>query len=261
MSTGLTGLVRAEWMLARYPGQVIPCNWQMTDYTQFIDTCAPMGFLVAEFRNLASQEFLDKGFQWLVFVDHDTIIPGNFLMTINERIIKDPIPMWSGLYFTKSVPSEPLVYRGKGSGYFADWKLGDKVWVDAFPMGCTVIHRSVIKAAWNVSEPYLVQGTPVRRVFESPRYAWADPISYQWKTRTGTEDLDFCWKFIEKGLFSKTDFPEYSRKKYPYMVDTSLFCWHITPDGKKFPSQGEEQYFMSNGNGRRRKSNHTKAGS
>jgi hypothetical protein len=37
------------------------------------------------------------------------------------------IPMLSGLYFTKSLPAEPLIYRGRGNSYYKKWKFGDKV--------------------------------------------------------------------------------------------------------------------------------------
>lgn len=242
IAVGLTGLMRDEWAQSRW-GQVIPCNWGQVEYSQYVPQFGPQDYLVAEFRNLAVQEFLAKQFEWLFFIDNDVVLPQDFYVRMNERIIKEDIPCWSGLYFTKSVPSEPLVFRDKGGGYYAEWKMGDKVWVDAVPMGCTLIHYSLLKALWNDSEEYAVGKDIVRRVFDSPRKAWADPVTMTWKTRTGTEDLDLCWRMIEEGYFKKAGWPEYQRKKHPFLVDTSLFCGHINQDGTVFPSKGEQAYF------------------
>jgi hypothetical protein len=244
----MTGLLRAEWALARY-GQIIPCNWQQVEYVMWLDTFAPLGYLVADWRNLAVKELLDRDFEWMVFVDHDVILPPDFYIKLNERILKDPVPIWSGLYFTKSFPSEPILYRGKGNGYVTDWRMGDQVWVNAVPMGCTVIHNSIFKALAAESDDYILQlpgtgPTAVKRVFDSPRKAWSDPETQTWMTRTGTEDLDFCWNVIERDIFTKAGWPKFQKKKYPILCDTSIFCRHITPDGVMYPARGEEGYFM-----------------
>lgn len=244
VAVGLTGLVRAEWMFARY-GQIIPCNWSQSEHQMWLPTYGPMGFLVAEARNMAVRQFLRAGHQWLFFIDHDTILPLDFFLRANERMIKEKIPVWSGLYFTKSVPSEPLVYRGQGNGYFANWRFGDKVWTDAVPMGCTVIHRSLLKTMWDDSEEYRI-GDPnhpeiLRRVFETPQKAWLE--NGQWMTQTGTEDLHWSWKVISKGYLKKAGWPDYQRRKFPFLVDTSLFCRHIDEAGIQYPANGEEKYF------------------
>jgi len=131
----MTGLVRSEWVMARY-GQAIPANWSSVDMVQFIDQYSPLKYLVADARNIIATDCVEKDFQFLLFIDHDVILPQGFLLAVNKRIQENEIPMWSGLYFTKSVPSDPLVYRGRGNSYYKDWKMGDEVWVDGIPMGC-----------------------------------------------------------------------------------------------------------------------------
>lgn len=248
VAVGMTGLLRAEWVLARF-GQVIPCNWNQVDYIMWVDTFAPVGFLVADWRNLAVKEVLEKGFEWCIFIDHDVIIPNDFLIRVNERMLKDPVPLWSGLYFTKSFPSEPILYRGKGTGYCVNWRMGDQVWVNAVPMGCTIIHSSIFKAMWEEAPeyelgiPFTSTRTTTRRVFDTPREATHDPINRTWATRSGTEDLDFCWRVIENNILTKAGWPKFAKKKYPILCDTSIFCRHITPDGIQYPARGEEGYF------------------
>ena len=122
----MTGMLRSEWVLARY-GQTIPCNWSTVDVIHWLDQTSPLRFQVADARNMVASRMVEEGFEWLFFIDHDTILPPQTLLTINERILKEEIPMWCGLYFTKSVPSEPLIYRGRGTGYYNKWKLGDLV--------------------------------------------------------------------------------------------------------------------------------------
>jgi hypothetical protein len=246
VATGITGLVRAEWAMARW-NQIAPCNWSKTEYLMWLDQYAPLGFLVAEARNVAVQTFLEHGFEWLIFIDHDTVLPPHFLVTVNERIIKERVPVWSGLYFTKSTPAEPLVFRGLGNGYFADWKMGDKVWVSGVPMGCTVIHRSIMQAVWDESEEYECNGMKMRRVFETPIRMWEDPKTQSWQTSVGTEDLHWCDKVVKNGIFRKAGWPEYQRKTYPFLVDTNVFCTHIDASGNRYPSQGEEKFFQRDG--------------
>src|SRR4051794_12886801 len=119
----LTGLVRAEWMLARY-GQIIPTNWSQLEYVQWIDTFSPLGYVVADARNACVKAALDKDMEWLLFIDHDTILPADAFLRLNDYIREAKYPVVSGLYFTRSHPSEPLIYRGRGNSFFDKWQPG-----------------------------------------------------------------------------------------------------------------------------------------
>ena len=246
VAIGMTGLLRAEWVLARY-GQAMPCNWSMLEYQGWLDTFAPLGYLVADWRNLAVKTFLEHGYEWLVFIDHDVVLPHDFYVRLNERIIKERIPIWSGLYFTRSTPSEPILYRDWGTGYFADWRMGEQVWVKGIPMGCTVIHSSLLKAVWEESEEYKIE-TPktgsqtVRRVFETPLKVHRDLQGV--RVDGGTEDLNFCQRLIENRIFEKAGWPEYQEKEYPILCDTAICCRHIDQDGTMYPAKGEDVYFF-----------------
>jgi len=158
----MTGLLRSEWALARY-GQIIPCNWGHNEFIQWIDQYSPINFTVADARNIVCKKLLEGKYEWLVFIDHDVVLPPNFLVMINDYMIEGKVPVMSGLYFTKSKPSEPLVYRGRGNGYYANWKIGDKVWVDGLPMGCTLIHRSIIETIAKESPSTRLRGFLSRR--------------------------------------------------------------------------------------------------
>jgi hypothetical protein len=242
----MTGTLRSEWVLARY-GQVIPCNWSQVEFVQWIDQYSPIRYMVADARNIVVAEFLERGFEWLIFIDHDVVLPPLFLVWVNDYIIKGDIPIFGGLYFTKSVPSEPLVYRGRGNGYFAGWKLGEKVWVDGLGMGATVIHRSILQAVWDESEEYAVAGVKVRKVFETPQRIFFDPETQSLNVQTGTEDLEFLSRVMKLGILRKTGWTKVANRKYPFLVDTKLFCRHIAENGVQFPSRGEEGFFIPKG--------------
>ena len=240
----LTGLVRAEWMIARY-GQVIPCNWSQTDALQWLDQYSPIEFLVADARNIIVHHCLAQGFDWLFQIDHDVILPPDCILKLNMRMLEGDIPMWSGLYFTKSTPSEPLIYRGRGTGFFKDWKLGDQVWVDGIPSGCTMIHSSVLKVLADESEEYEPKpGMVVKKVYETPARVWYDPQQGNWFTAVGTEDLELCTRIMKNDILGKAGWKDYSDKEYPFLLDTSLFCKHIDNNGVQYPSRGEEMEFL-----------------
>jgi len=207
----LTGLVRGEWMMARY-GQVIPINWSHVDMIQWMDQYSPLGFLVADARNLVAATCIEKDFEWLLFIDHDVLLPQGAFLTINRRMLEKKIPMWSGLYFGKSVPSDPLVFRGRGNSYYKNWKLGDEVWVDGIPMGITLIHSSILKVLWEESEEYRLMGKTVRKIFETPATTYFDPEAGGWYNYGGTEDLTLCSRIIHDGILKKAGWSKIAKR-------------------------------------------------
>lgn len=243
----MTGLLRCEWVIARY-GQVIPCNWSQTDSFHWFDQYSPLGFLVADGRNIIATRCVEEGFDWLFFIDHDVILPPTTILRINERMLEGKVPVFGGLYFTKSVPAEPLIYRGRGTSYYTKWKMGDEVWVDGLPMGVTMIHSSILKVLYDESESYdlmtKVGHFKARKIFETPSKSYFDPEKKGWFNMTGTEDLAFCSRVMTDKVFEKAGWPEYQKKQYPFLIDTNIFCRHIDWNGVQYPSRGEEQYFM-----------------
>jgi len=239
----MTGLVRSEWMMARY-GQVIPCNWGMADCLQFIDQYSPVSYSVADARNLIATQAAEQEFEWLFFVDHDVILPPGCILKWNERMHKADVPIFGGLYFSKGVPSEPLVYRGRGNSYFDKWRLGDEVWVDGLGLGCTMLHGSLLKVMYEESEEYNLFGKRIKRIFQTPAEMWFDPEKMAWGGAQGTEDLHFYSRIMEIGALKKAGWPKHAKKKYPFLVDTSVFCRHIDFNGIQYPSRGEENQFI-----------------
>lgn len=234
IATPTTGLVRIEWVNARY-GQIIPTNWSMVTMIQYMNSFFPLRYQVADAQNLIVKEAIDKDFEWLFLLEHDVVIPPDCFIRLNDYIREKRVPVVSGLYYTRSRPSEPLLYRGRGSSFYTDWKLGDKVWVDGVPTGCLLIHCGILRAMWADSEEYTLNNLKVRRVFDTPRALWFDPETGTHNTTTGTSDLDWCSRVISGNYFAKAGYEEYQNMRWPFLCDTNIRCLHVNPNGGSFP--------------------------
>jgi hypothetical protein len=235
ISTPTVGLVRMEWVQSRF-GQTIPTNFSLVDVHQYMNMYAPIAYQVADAENLTAKVVVDGNFDWMLSWEDDNLPPLDSLVKINEYIIKGDIPVVSGLYFTKSVPPEPILYRGTGTGYYADWKMGEKVWVDGVPFGFNLIHGSIIRELWKESPEYVVNGTVTRRVFDNPSESYFDPITGGYMNTAGTSDLAWCKRLMTENIFEKAGWPEFQKKEFPFMVDTSIFVKHIDRNtGVQYP--------------------------
>ena len=226
IGTPTMGTVRMEFVSGRY-GQIIPTNFSLADVQQFMSPYMPYQYQVADAENLIAKMFMEQNFEHLLMWEDDNIPPNDSLIRFNEYMIRGDTPIVSGVYFTKSVPPEPMVYKEPGRGYFGDWKLGEKVWVKGIPFGFALIHRSIIEALWDESPEYVVNGITTRRVFNTPSFAHVDPETGGWMAETGTSDLAWCKRIIEHDIFTKAGWPEYAKKTHPFLVDTSIFVKHI----------------------------------
>ena len=247
-----TGLVRVEWMMAKY-SQIIPTNWSQVEMTSWLNTYAPLEYQLPDAENLIAKHVVEGEYEWLISIEQDNLISPDSYIRLNEYMIEGKVPIVSGAYFTKSQPAEPIMYRGRGNGSFQDFKMGDKVWCDGIPFGFTLIHGSIIRALWNESEEYMVNNEVTRKVFALPNFnkenlgfdnreAEGEETGRFSYTR-GTTDLNFCKRIMRDDIFTKAGWPAYQKKKYPYLVDTRLFVEHIDERGRKYPLGGIPQKY------------------
>jgi hypothetical protein len=234
IGTPVTGLVRIEWVTARY-GQVIPTNWSAAEIKPWISSVAPLRFLVADAQNIIVQKTIEMDAEWMILIESDNVIPHDCFFRLNEYMIEKKVPVVSGLYFTKSEPPEPMTYREVGRGYYDKWKLGDKVWCSGVPTGTLLIHASILKKMWEESPEYNAGGMIVRRVFETPSKVWFNEEKGVIETASGTSDLNWCRRVMDENFFEKAGWPEYQKMKYPFLVDTNIFVKHIDNNGRQWP--------------------------
>ena len=129
IGTATTGLVRIEWVAARY-SVTLPVNWSQVEMTHTIPTYMPLRYQVADAQNMIVKEALEKDFEWLLLIEHDTVIQADCFIRLNRWMLEENTPIVSGLYYSRSHPSVPLVFRGRGNGPFLDWEMGDVIMCD-----------------------------------------------------------------------------------------------------------------------------------
>lgn len=231
----MTGLVRSEYHFARMC-QIIPCNWSSSDSVHWLPHCSPIGYSVADARNCITHNAIERGFEWLLFIDHDVVLPPDAFVRMNEYMLDGKIPVVAGLYYSKSEPPSPLIYRGRGNGHYKNWKVGDKVWVDGIPMGITLINVKLLKRMADDAPWYVAGGNrKVKKVFDTPSGVAVDPEKQAWDTFAGTEDITWCNRVMAGKYLAKAGFKDVGARKYPFLVDTGIFCKHITNDGITYP--------------------------
>lgn len=244
IATPSTGLVRMEWAMARF-GQIIPTNWSYVEIIQWINNYVPMQYLLPDAENLIAKTCVEGNFEWMLSIEEDNVLPPDAFVRLNEYMKSAEAPVVSGLYFTKSNPPEPIMYRGRGTGPFEDFKMGEKVWVDGIPFGFTLIHGSIIRALWDEAEEYTVNGQVTRRVFDAPAKSFGNASDGATASLRGTSDLAFCTKLMEDKIFEKAGWPEFQKKKYPFLVDTNIFLRHIDQSGRQYPIGGVPDKYIA----------------
>lgn len=238
IGTPCTGLVRIEWVMARY-GQITPVNWSAVQMNHYLDSYNPLRYEVSDAQNIIVREAIEKDFMWLLLIEQDNVLPPNAFLLLNEHMRNATAPIISGLYYTKSIPSEPLIFRGRGNSFYTGWKQGDRVWVDGVPTGCILIHVGVLKEMWKDSPEYMAKNILTRRVFDTPRSLWYDPETGYQNAKTGTSDLEWCTRVIEGDYLRKAGWGDFvdklPDKRYQMLVDTNLSVGHIDVNGVQYP--------------------------
>lgn len=239
VGTPTTGKIWMQWAAARY-GAIVPTNWSMVSMVEYIHSYIPMRYELADAQNLIVKQAVEGDFEWLLLLEQDNLIPVDTFLRLNYYVRDGRVPVVSGLYYTKNVPTEPLVYRGRGTGAYTKFEVGDLVWCDGVPTGCLLIHCSILRAMWADAEAYDVprpDGSKVRtrRVFISPRDVWFDPESAQFNTNVGTTDLRWCTDVIKGEYLAKAGWTAIQQQEYPFLVDTNWFIRHIDDQGRIYP--------------------------
>jgi hypothetical protein len=233
ISVATEGWIRFEWAHSRY-GQVIPVNWECQGFDINYTVC---GYSIHDAYNLIVKKAIEMDVEWLIIIEDDVLVPPNLFIRFSEYMDAGDIPVVSGLTYTKSEPAIPLLFRGRGNGAFHGWKLGQRVWVDGLPMGCLLIHTSILKWFWEHEMAYKgSDGTDLKMVFETPRVLFYDPEKGGIERQEGTQDLHFFDRVMSNNVLKETGWGKMARKKYPFLCDTSILCKHIDRgSGKQYP--------------------------
>lgn len=148
-------------------------------------------------RNLACEDALRGGFQWIFFLDDDVITPPDVV----ARLMSHGADVISGLYYRRQEPICPVamtMVNGKAT-WVTTWDPPNSVVeVDLVGAGCLLIHRRVLQAIgthwfeWEIG----------KRQEDRPK-----------DRQAMSEDFAFCIKAKQAGF-----------KVY---LDTSIACDHV----------------------------------
>jgi len=233
ISVATEGWIRYEWAHARF-GQIIPVNWAATGFDLGYTA---MGYSIDDAYNMIARQALIEGVDWVLIIEDDVLLPMDCFVRMAQYMDAADTPVVSGLYYTKATPAEPLIFRGRGNGVFRDWEQGERVWCDGLPMGCLLVHTSILAHMADTSEEYRVPtGEKVKRIFHTPRSIEVDPVTGVYQRQEGTQDLWWCDRLINEGVFAETGWDEIAEREYPLLVDTQIFCRHIDRGtGRQYP--------------------------
>lgn len=163
--------------------------------------------------------------RYLAFLDDDVIMPPDSLRKLLYRLENSPpsVGAFSGVYFSKSDPAEPLIFKERARGSFYDWSMGDVFPCWAAGCGLVVIRVECLRRM-------LTQhGRPHFKV----DYGLTKLPDGRMEARSLTEDLYFYTKL------GKTVAPD--GEKYRLMIDTSIQAVHFdSKTGKGFGLKTED---------------------
>ncbi len=199
------GLLSAQWVLS-FLKQSHPVNTSI-DY-KFI-----VGKDVSTARDELVQEAIKLGTEYLIFIDDDVIIPPDTITKL-INIADQEKDIVAGVYYSKQIPPEPLIFKGRGTGCFKNWEIGEIIDdIDGVGMGLTLLKTAIFK---KIKRPWF-------KTVESSRKSTKNGKLFY----SVDESLYFCNKAISKG--------------FQITVDTSI-------QGIHFDYKSNTFYFNSEGN-------------
>jgi len=135
-------------------------------------------------RNKAVEYALEKKANYIWFLDDDVQVPFFAVRQLIYTLQQSDAMVVGGIYCSKHLPPEPLVYRGRGQGPFWKWKVEEIFEVDGIGGGCMMVNMEVFK---HLEKPYFK--TVDKFVTEGSEIS-----------NSATEDLYFCNKVRDAGF-------------------------------------------------------------
>jgi predicted SAM-dependent methyltransferase len=185
---------------------------------------------IAEARNEIVEYAFAMNANYIFWLDDDVIAPPNsFLKLLRHN--KDII---NGVYWSKSNPPMPLLFRNHLEGPYMNWHVGDLIEIDAAGSGLTLVKMDVYKTIsekiggpWYSTDYLSFPGQSLGAAFSPPN---------------NTEDLYFYWKAKKAGfkIWADTDVQAFHFDKgnsvlyaMPPNAPQSRPAWEIPSKGDK----------------------------
>jgi len=182
---------------------------------------------IADARNEIVEYALQQGAHYIYWLDDDVIAPPDSFLKMyyqNRDII-------NGVYWAKSNPPMPLLFRGHLEGPYWDWHVGDFIEIDAAGSGLTLVKTDVYRK--------------MQKELGGPWYSvdyGSFPGIVPDKAHNNTEDLYFYWKAKKLGYKVWADtsiqalhYDKFGKMLYgmPHNAPQAHPDWEIRPEGGK----------------------------
>ena len=153
------------------------------------------GEKIDDARNAICKQAIERGATHLGFISDDVLAPPN----IWTRLLARNKPIVTGIYWTKTYPAAPYIWRGVQQGPFLNWKEGEFFQIDMAGCDALLLEVDVLKS-----------------------------IPYPWF------NCNWTWEHDEKvGALSTEDFYFFTKAKaagYEVWCDSGIQCLHEDRD-------------------------------
>lgn len=176
-------------------------------------------------RNQLVQQALDSGAEYLFFISDDVIAPPNTLLQLLDKIGREyPVEngrtaragIITGVYWTKTAPTEPYIWRGMLQGAYRDWTVGEFFPVDFAGCDCLMIEASVLRGMVDYWHEWQRQEAAT---------SGTEPLPFP-----GWFSTDWVWNEGERpSSIATEDFYFYTLARkagYRLFCDTAIQCLH-----------------------------------
>lgn len=155
-------------------------------------------------RNEIVRKCRSNNFEWLFFIDDDVFVPADGL----ARLIKSGKDIISGLYWTKTDNTAPVIFEKMGAGPMYNFEVDKIIPIGGSGLGCCLINMKVFEKFDDAGAPYFVEN-----------WVYVDPDGNKMKCPIG-EDHYFFLKAKEFG--------------YQSFCDTGVLCDHYESEKNIF---------------------------
>jgi len=151
-----------------------------------VDYCFVVGKEIGAARNEIVEKALAVGAEYLLFIDDDVVVPRNTIIGLLD-LADQGNDIVAGVCYSKQIPPQPILFKGRGTGSFKNWKVGDILHeLDGVGMGLTLIRTDIFR---RIKKPWF-KTTVSQKVSVGEKY-----ISYN-----KDESLYFCDKALRAGF-------------------------------------------------------------
>jgi len=142
---------------------------------------------VGDARNKLGEESLKLKSNYLLFLDEDVIIPQDAIARL-VNLGDEGRDIVAGVYYSKQIPPQPLIFKGRGTGSFKNWTVGEILEdVDGVGMGLTLIRTELFN---KLKKPWF-------KTIGAEKFTTKKGQTVSFST---DEALYFCDKAISKGF-------------------------------------------------------------